>query len=90
MSNDAFTPLEKFALAIMEDMREHPGDDFDGGALQDIAEHCGLIKEVQVDAPCSDHYCECAEVSDFPVRCMRETEYLRPLLARYRKEDARG
>lgn len=84
----SFSPLERFALTILEGMREHPGDDMDGDTLFDAAEVAGLLCEVKANEPCSEHYCACAEVSDFPLECMRETDYLRGKLAKFRKEKA--
>jgi len=45
----------------------------DGGDVQDLAEHLGLITAIEVAAPCGEH-CNCAwHDADFPARCYRLT-----------------
>ena len=78
--------LDRFGLAVFEEMRRDLGD-IDGGWLQDKAEGLGLLSSVEVTEPCGDG-CKCVEYGEFPQDCLRETDYLRPLLAAYRQEEA--
>lgn len=63
------TPLEKFALAVLEESRDSLAD-LDGGWLQDKACEIGLLVAVRVDEPCGEE-CRCAEYGDFPHECFR-------------------
>lgn len=50
------------------------GGDWDGCALQNMAVRYGLLKPVEMQAPCSDEGCQCAQMeADFPVICYRKT-----------------
>ena len=60
------TPLERFALAVLEESRDELAD-LDGGWLQDKAEELGLLVRVQVTEPCGEG-CRC---EDFPQYCLR-------------------
>jgi len=78
------TPLELFALAVIEEMRSDLAG-LDGYWLQDYAKKYGLLVNVEVTEPCGEA-CKCAEYGEFPQDCLRESDYLRPLLAAFREE----
>lgn len=78
------TPLEQFALAVLEEHRNEITD-LDGGWIQDRAEGYGLIAPVTVNEPCSESYCKCAEYADFPQECLRETDEIRAKMAEFRR-----
>lgn len=50
------------------------GGDFGGGELQDLAVQYGLLKPVEMQAPCSKDHCQCADNdAAFPTICLRKT-----------------
>ena len=60
------TPLEKFALAVLDESRDELAD-LDGGWLQYKAEELGLLVRVPALGPCGEN-CRC---EDFPQDCLR-------------------
>ncbi len=63
---------EAFGREILHRMLDHScGGDLEGGDVQDIGVKHGTLIEITMAAPCSEHSCICAEVSDFPTTCLR-------------------
>lgn len=60
------SPLEKFALAVLEASRSELGD-LEEGWLQGMAEAHGLLVRYEATAPCGEG-CSC---EDFPMDCRR-------------------
>ena len=83
-TKEPVTPLERYALTVLDAHRGSIGD-LDGGFLQSKAEACGLLYCVEVAEPCGDH-CPCAEYGDFPQQCLRLKPELEPKMAEHRKE----
>ena len=73
------TPLEKFALAVLEESRSELAD-LEGGWLQDQAEMCGLLVRVLVTESCGEA-CRC---EDFPADCLRYSPKVWKLMERKR------
>lgn len=62
----------KFADHIINGIFE--GGDWDGGDLQDLAVQYGLLEQMEMQAPCCDEGCQCAQNgADFPTMCYRKT-----------------
>ena len=53
-----------------------PDGDVDGGHLQDVAVHHGLLRPETRTEPCGDA-CACVEYGDFPSTCYRR-DYMTP------------
>ena len=83
--------LIKFAIVCLEAHREHGGNDLDGGFLQDAAEECGVLKEVQVSEPCDPNGCYCAEYygDDFPNTCLRYADEVRSYMVQAKAIEAK-
>ncbi len=79
---DIMTKLERFALAVLEESRDEPGD-LDGGWIQDEAEKLGLLVRVEVVSSCGDS-CNCA-YKDFPQDCLRYSPEVEALVLKGEK-----
>lgn len=82
----SLSPLERYALTVLEAHREEIAD-LDGAFLQDKAEECGLLYYVEVTEPCGD-YCRCAEYDDFPQQCLRLKPEFEPKMALLRRTES--
>jgi hypothetical protein len=62
------SPLELFAMEVIDNSREYMGD-VDGGWIQDRAAALGILVETPVTEACGEE-CQCAEFG-FPSECYR-------------------
>ena len=76
---DDLRKLRGFAAAMLDWDMDGIGD-VDGGTLQDLAEHHGLLVPVQVSEACGE-MCLCADYGDFPQTCYRKSETLKRAFA---------
>lgn len=82
MGAELLEKLARFGLLCLEESRDELAD-LDGGWLQDTAVSCGILVPVEVNAPCHESECRCAEYGDFPQACFRYANGIDVLQAKF-------
>jgi hypothetical protein len=73
---EALEAAAVYGMACFEVATEEYGT-LEGDYLQELGVDTGMLEQVTVTEPCTDEGCRCAEVSDFPLTCYRETQVAR-------------